>query len=80
MGTRVLVTNKKNGKSVVVRINDRGPYIKGRIIDVTKGVAEELGMVSSGIVPCEVVVLQKKPEEPPAATGETSGSKKELKS
>jgi rare lipoprotein A len=42
-GTQVRVTNKRNGKSVVVRINDRGPFIKGRIIDVTPTAAKALG-------------------------------------
>ena len=57
MGTRVRVTNKANGRSIVVKINDRGPYIKGRIIDVTKGVAHKLGFINKGIVPCKVEVL-----------------------
>jgi rare lipoprotein A len=47
-GTKVLVTNKKNGKSVVLRINDRGPFIKGRVIDVSKGAAQKLGFISAG--------------------------------
>jgi rare lipoprotein A len=47
-GTRVLVENLSNGRSVVVRINDRGPFIKGRIIDVSKAAASNLGMVGSG--------------------------------
>ena len=47
-GTRVMVTNKRNGKSVVVRINDRGPFIRGRVIDVSKAAAQNIGMVSSG--------------------------------
>ncbi|HVG51213.1 MAG TPA: septal ring lytic transglycosylase RlpA family protein [Xanthobacteraceae bacterium] len=42
-GTMVRVTNKRNGKSVVVRINDRGPFIRGRIIDVTPAAARVLG-------------------------------------
>jgi rare lipoprotein A len=42
-GTRVLVTNKNNGKSVVVRINDRGPFVRGRVIDVTPAAARVLG-------------------------------------
>jgi rare lipoprotein A len=42
-GTKVRVTNKRNGKSVVVRINDRGPFIKGRVIDVTPAAAKILG-------------------------------------
>jgi rare lipoprotein A len=57
MGTKVRVTNKDNGRSVVVKINDRGPYIKGRIIDVTKGVAQKLGFVVKGVVPVKVEVL-----------------------
>ena len=48
MGTKVRVTNKANGKSVVVRINDRGPFAKGRIIDVSRGAAEKISMVRSG--------------------------------
>ncbi|TDX89202.1 rare lipoprotein A [Neorhizobium sp. R1-B] len=47
-GTKVKVTNKRNGKSVVVRINDRGPFIRGRVIDVSKAAAKDIGMVSSG--------------------------------
>lgn len=58
-GTRVRVTNLKNGKSAIVRINDRGPFIKGRIIDVTSGVARHLGMITAGVVPCKVEVLKK---------------------
>jgi rare lipoprotein A len=42
-GTRVRVINKRNGKSVVVRINDRGPFVKGRVIDVTPAAAKALG-------------------------------------
>ncbi|MGE9267829.1 MAG: septal ring lytic transglycosylase RlpA family protein [Verrucomicrobiales bacterium] len=59
MGTKVRVTNKHNGKSVVVRINDRGPFIKGRIIDVTKGAAQKLGFIKAGVVPVKVEVLKK---------------------
>lgn len=47
-GTRILVTNLRNGRSVTVRINDRGPYGRGRIIDVSTGAARELGMIQSG--------------------------------
>lgn len=48
-GTRVKVVNPRNGKSVVVRINDRGPFVKGRIIDVSKAAAGRLGMINSGV-------------------------------
>jgi rare lipoprotein A len=48
LGTKVTVVNKRNGKSVTVRINDRGPFIKGRIIDLSKGAASKLGFIQSG--------------------------------
>lgn len=50
-GSKVKVTNQRNGKSVVVRINDRGPFIKGRVIDLSKAAANKLGFVSSGHAP-----------------------------
>ena len=53
-GTLLKLTNKKNGKSVIVRINDRGPYIPGRQIDVSKAVAMELGMMFRGVAKLQV--------------------------
>ena len=47
-GTRLLVTNLSTKKSVVVRVNDRGPYTRGRIIDVSRKAAQQLGMLRSG--------------------------------
>jgi rare lipoprotein A len=47
-GAKVRVTNKRNGKSVVVRINDRGPFVGGRIIDLSKAAAASIGMIHSG--------------------------------
>jgi rare lipoprotein A len=47
-GTRIKVTNRNNGKSVVVRINDRGPFVKGRVLDLSRGAARQLGFVKSG--------------------------------
>ncbi len=47
-GTKVKVTNLKNGKSVVVRINDRGPFIRGRVIDLSKAAASEISMIRAG--------------------------------
>ena len=49
-GTLLKVTNPKNGRSVIVRINDRGPYIEGRDLDLSKGAAIELGMLKKGVV------------------------------
>ena len=57
MGTKVRVINEANGKSEIVTINDRGPYIRGRIIDVTIGSAERLGFRSRGVAPVKVEVL-----------------------
>ena len=53
-GTRVEVTNLRNGRSVVVRINDRGPFIKGRIIDVSRRAAGKLGFRNQGITKVRV--------------------------
>jgi len=50
-GTKVAVTNKRNGKTVVVRINDRGPFIKGRVIDLSKAAANKLGFLGAGHAP-----------------------------
>jgi len=58
-GTYVRVTNLTNGKSVVVRINDRGPFVKGRIIDLSYSAAEKLGMSETGVAPVEIKVLNK---------------------
>lgn len=48
-GTKLLVTNKKTGKSVVVRINDRGPFVRGRAIDLTRGAARAIGLDKTGL-------------------------------
>ncbi len=55
-GTKVRVTNHKTGRSVVVRINDRGPFVRGRVIDVTPAAARELGFSGVTQVSLEVVV------------------------
>ena len=47
-GSKMRVTNQRNGKSVVVRINDRGPFIKGRVLDLSKAAAHQLGFIRSG--------------------------------
>ena len=57
-GTRVVVTNLSNKRNVVVRINDRGPHTRGRLIDVSKGAAEELGMLRSGTARVRVQTLK----------------------
>jgi rare lipoprotein A len=56
-GTKVLVTNLKTGKSVIVRINDRGPFIRGRIIDLSLGAARVVGLTASGVAKVKITVL-----------------------
>lgn len=60
-GTKVRVVDLKTGKSIIVRINDRGPYIRGRIIDLTVGAARQLGMYERGIAKVRVEVLREIP-------------------
>jgi rare lipoprotein A len=57
-GTRVRVTNVNNGESVTVRVNDRGPFIKGRVIDVSHAAAESLGMVGRGVAKVKLDVVE----------------------
>lgn len=56
-GTIVRVTNNRNGKNVEVKINDRGPYVDGRIIDLTPKAAKEIGMLESGIAPVTLTLV-----------------------
>ena len=67
LGTKATVTNLDNGTSVEVKINDRGPYVKGRDIDLSKGAAKELGMTKGGVAPvkieAEVIPSEKSPEK-----------------
>ena len=57
-GTRVRVTNLWNGRTTVVRINDRGPFHNGRVIDLAHGAAHELGLTASGVAQVRLEVLQ----------------------
>ena len=57
-GTNVLVTNFRNGKTVIVRITDRGPYGRRRIIDVSHAAARELDMIGNGTTLVSVVLLE----------------------
>jgi rare lipoprotein A len=58
-GTWVKVTNQNNKKSVIVRINDRGPFVKGRIIDLSKSAAKEIGNTNQGVFSVSVQVSRK---------------------
>jgi rare lipoprotein A len=57
LGTRVLVTNLENGRSIEVLINDRGPFAKARIIDLSYAAAETLGMIGPGTIPVRIEVV-----------------------
>ena len=57
MNTHVRVINLRNGRATIVRINDRGPYSRGRIIDVSYAAAKQLDMLDAGVVPVRVEVL-----------------------
>lgn len=59
-GTQVKVTNLKNGKSVTVKINDRGPFVAGRIIDLSKTAAEEIGMLKDGVAKVKIRYKRKR--------------------
>ena len=69
MGTRVRVTNTDNGRSVVVRINDRGPFRDGRIIDLSLAAARSLGVTADGLFPVRLDVLEDAAADAPAAEG-----------
>jgi len=57
-GTKVRVTNMENGKSVVVKINDRGPFIKNRILDLSKSAFSSIAGASSGIIDVKIEVIE----------------------
>jgi rare lipoprotein A len=57
-GTRLRVTNVETGRSVTVRVNDRGPYVAGRVVDVSHSAAEALGMVGQGVAKVKLDVVQ----------------------
>lgn len=56
-GTKVRVTNQRNGQVVTVRINDRGPYAGNRVIDLSRGAAQAVGMIRQGVAPVKIEVL-----------------------
>jgi peptidoglycan lytic transglycosylase len=57
-GTKLRVTNTHTGRSVTVRVNDRGPYVPGRVVDVSYSAAQELGMVGRGVAPVKLDVVR----------------------
>jgi len=71
MGTKVRVTNLLNSKSVLLRINDRGPAIQGRLIDVSLAAAKSIGMVGLGLAPVRLEVVSKPSPPPPSSNQPT---------
>ena len=57
-GTRLRVTNVSTGRSVTVRVNDRGPYVPGRVVDVSYSAAQSLGMIGKGVASVKLDVVQ----------------------
>ncbi|MDL2718550.1 MAG: septal ring lytic transglycosylase RlpA family protein [Acidobacteriota bacterium] len=82
LGTVVEVTNEKNGRTVRVKINDRGPFVAGRIVDLSKAAAHEIGSVGDGVVPVTLRVvtlgdnsrIRAGTDEPPPVTAATPRS------
>jgi len=58
LNTIAKVTNLKNGKSLILRINDRGPYVAGRILDCSYGAAKKLGFLQDGTAKVEIVIIE----------------------
>ncbi|GAB5466302.1 MAG: hypothetical protein Kapaf2KO_17380 [Candidatus Kapaibacteriales bacterium] len=56
-GTVLEVVNLRNGKKTKVRVNDRGPFVPGRVLDLSKGAAEELDMISDGVIEVEIRII-----------------------
>ena len=57
LGTKVKVTDSRTGRSVIVKINDRGPFVKGRVIDLSRAAAQEIGLTSRGLAKVKIEVL-----------------------
>ena len=57
LGSKIKVTNLNNGKEVVVRVNDRGPYARGRVLDVSLGAAKKLDMIKTGTAKVSIQIL-----------------------
>ncbi|MFC0410351.1 septal ring lytic transglycosylase RlpA family protein [Roseomonas elaeocarpi] len=74
LGTRARVTNLRNGRTAIVQVRDRGPHTGGRILDVSPGTAERLGMAEAGIAPIRIVALSPVAEAAPAPAASARAS------
>ena len=72
-GTQLCVRSKSTGQAVVVRVNDRGPFVKNRVIDLSKAAAEELGMLGRGVKAVEIYKLEEGEEDCPEALLQAQG-------
>ncbi len=70
MNTMLLVKNRSNGKTAVVRINDRGPFVRKRIIDLSYTTAKELGILKNGTAPVEIIALGEEKKRPASKAAE----------
>ncbi len=61
LGTRIKVTDTRTGRSIIVKVNDRGPFVKGRIVDLSREAAKELGIIKKGVAKVELKVLNAPP-------------------
>jgi len=71
LNTRVRVTNLENAKSVTVLINDRGPYVRGRVIDLSKAAARRLGMLKEGLAPVRIEPIEPAAQSNPVVANAT---------
>ena len=76
-GTLIKVTDLKNNKSVQVRVNDRGPFISGRIVELSREAASRIGLIEKGVARVKIQVIQGKPEAPAIADAGKKEAKKE---
>ncbi|WP_083827429.1 septal ring lytic transglycosylase RlpA family protein [Thiorhodococcus drewsii] len=77
-GTRLIVTNKTNGRSVEVTVNDRGPYVRGRTIDLSKAAARKLGMLGRGVAPVELKILNDDTAKTPSRSALTVAAAQQI--
>ena len=71
LGSTAKVTNLKNGRSARVKVTDRGPMVPGRVVDVSRGTAQQLGMTEKGVTPVKVTVVKPPPPKTEATTSES---------
>ena len=76
IGSTVVVTNPETGKSVKVRINDRGPYVRGRSLDLSAHAAKEIGITDKGVARVKIKRVVTKPakKEPPNSSAESAST------